>query len=114
MRSLIIPNDRLLATVSKETTLKAAFAMSDDILKQAVEGISDLITQSGIINVDFADVRAVMENSGSHSWALVSPLAKTALRLLQMPQFQAHFSRSRSTALRASSLLSPAAKTSAW
>lgn len=62
---VIIPNDRLLATVSKETTLKAAFAMSDDILKQAVEGISDLITQSGIINVDFADVRAVMENSGS-------------------------------------------------
>jgi cell division protein FtsZ len=62
---VIIPNDRLLATVSKETTLKSAFAMSDDILKQAVEGISDLITQSGIINVDFADVRAVMENSGS-------------------------------------------------
>jgi cell division protein FtsZ len=62
---IIVPNDRLLATVSKETTLKSAFAMSDDILKQAVEGISDLITQSGIINVDFADVRAVMENSGS-------------------------------------------------
>ena len=62
---IVVPNDRLLATVSKDTTLKAAFAMSDDILKQAVEGISDLITQSGIINVDFADVRAVMENSGS-------------------------------------------------
>jgi cell division protein FtsZ len=62
---IVVPNDRLLATVSKETTLRAAFAMSDDILKQAVEGISDLITQSGIINVDFADVRAVMENSGS-------------------------------------------------
>ncbi|MBC7836287.1 cell division protein FtsZ [Acetobacteraceae bacterium] len=62
---IIIPNDRLLATVKKETTLKEAFAMCDDILKQAVEGISDLITQAGIINVDFADVRAVMENSGS-------------------------------------------------
>ncbi len=62
---IVVPNDRLLATVSKETTLREAFAMSDDILKQAVEGISDLITQSGIINVDFADVRAVMENSGS-------------------------------------------------
>ncbi len=62
---IIIPNDRLLATVKKETTLKEAFAMCDDILKQAVEGISDLITQPGIINVDFADVRAVMENSGS-------------------------------------------------
>lgn len=62
---IIIPNDRLLATVKKETTLREAFAMCDDILKQAVEGISDLITQPGIINVDFADVRAVMENSGS-------------------------------------------------
>lgn len=62
---IVIPNDRLLATVQKETTLKEAFAMCDDILKQAVEGISDLITSPGIINVDFADVRAVMENSGS-------------------------------------------------
>jgi cell division protein FtsZ len=62
---IVIPNDRLLATVQKETTLKQAFGMCDDILKQAVEGISDLITSPGIINVDFADVRAVMENSGS-------------------------------------------------
>jgi cell division protein FtsZ len=62
---IIIPNDRLLATVAKETTLKQAFAMCDDILKQAVEGISDLITHPGIINVDFADIRAVMENAGS-------------------------------------------------
>ncbi len=62
---IVIPNDRLLATVSKETTLKQAFALCDDILKQAVEGISDLITNPGIINVDFADIRAVMENAGS-------------------------------------------------
>ena len=62
---IIIPNDRILATVAKDTTLKQAFAMCDDVLKQAVEGISDLITNPGIINVDFADVRAVMENSGS-------------------------------------------------
>jgi len=62
---IVVPNDRLLATVQKETTLKQAFSMCDDILKQAVEGISDLITSPGIINVDFADVRAVMENSGS-------------------------------------------------
>jgi len=62
---IVVPNDRLLATVQKETTLKSAFAMCDDILLQAVEGISDLITHPGIINVDFADVRAVMENSGS-------------------------------------------------
>ncbi|MBI4133218.1 cell division protein FtsZ [Candidatus Uhrbacteria bacterium] len=62
---IIIPNDKLLSIVSRETGIKNAFAMCDDILKQAVEGISDLITQTGIINVDFADVRAVMENAGS-------------------------------------------------
>ena len=62
---IIIPNDRLLAIVDKETSVKDAFSMCDDILKQAVEGISDLITMPGIINVDFADIRAVMENAGS-------------------------------------------------
>lgn len=62
---ITIPNDRLLAIVDKETTVKSAFAMCDDILKQAVEGISDLITMPGIINVDFADIRSVMENAGS-------------------------------------------------
>jgi cell division protein FtsZ len=62
---IIIPNDRLLSTISRETTAKQAFAMCDDILKQAVEGISDLITMPGIINTDFADIRAIMENAGS-------------------------------------------------
>ncbi|MEL6804324.1 MAG: cell division protein FtsZ, partial [Bacteroidota bacterium] len=62
---IIIPNDRLLAVVDKETSVKNAFAMCDDILKHAVEGISDLITMPGIINVDFADIRSVMENAGS-------------------------------------------------
>ncbi|MDP3996535.1 MAG: cell division protein FtsZ [bacterium] len=62
---IIVPNDRLLATISKETTAKQAFAMCDDVLKQAVEGISDLITVPGIINTDFADIRAIMENAGS-------------------------------------------------
>ena len=62
---ITIPNDRLLAIVDKETTVKNAFEMCDDILKHAVEGISDLITMPGIINVDFADIRSVMENAGS-------------------------------------------------
>ena len=62
---IIIPNDRLLANIDKTTTAKNAFAMSDDILKQAVEGISDLITMPGIINIDFADIRAILENAGS-------------------------------------------------
>lgn len=62
---ITIPNDRLLAIVDRETTVKNAFEMCDDVLKQAVEGISDLITMPGIINVDFADIRSVMENAGS-------------------------------------------------
>ncbi len=62
---ITIPNDRLLAIVDRETTVKSAFEMCDDVLKQAVEGISDLITMPGIINVDFADIRTVMENAGS-------------------------------------------------
>src|SRR3990167_4237177 len=62
---IVIPNDKLLAIVSRETGIRNAFAMCDDILKQAVEGISDLITTTGIINVDFADVRTIMQNAGS-------------------------------------------------
>jgi cell division protein FtsZ len=62
---VVIPNDRLLSIITKDTTAKAAFAMCDEILKQAVEGISDLITTPGIINVDFADVRSILDNAGS-------------------------------------------------
>jgi cell division protein FtsZ len=62
---ITIPNDRLLAIVDKETSVKTAFEQCDNVLKQAVEGISDLITMPGIINVDFADIRSVMENAGS-------------------------------------------------
>ncbi len=62
---IIIPNDRLLQTVEKNITAKNAFAICDNILREAVEGISDLITTPGIINIDFADVRSVLENSGA-------------------------------------------------
>jgi len=62
---ITIPNDRLLAIVDRETSVKMAFELCDNVLKQAVEGISDLITMPGIINVDFADIRSVMENAGS-------------------------------------------------
>ncbi len=61
---IVIPNDRLLNSIQKETTFKSAFAMCDDVLKQAVEGISDLITTPGIINTDFADIKAIMESAG--------------------------------------------------
>ena len=62
---VIIPNDRLLAISDKETTFKDAFAMCDEVLRQAVEGITDLITTPGIINVGFADIRAIMFDAGS-------------------------------------------------
>lgn len=62
---IVIPNDKLLTIVSKETPFTSAFAMCDEVLKNAVRGISELITKPGIINVDFADVRAVMQSAGS-------------------------------------------------
>jgi cell division protein FtsZ len=62
---IVIPNDRLLQTVEKNVTAKNAFAICDNILKEAVEGISDLITTPGIINIDFADVRSVLQDSGA-------------------------------------------------
>jgi len=62
---IVIPNDRLLSAIDKATTVKNAFVMCDEILRQAVEGISDLITTPGLINIDFADIRTVMENAGS-------------------------------------------------
>lgn len=62
---ITIPNDRLLNVIDKKTTLAEAFLKIDDVLRQAVQGIAELITIPGIINVDFADVRAVMEDAGS-------------------------------------------------
>ena len=62
---IVIPNDRLLSTIDKNTTVKNAFSMCDEVLRQAVEGISDLITTPGLINIDFADIRTVMESAGS-------------------------------------------------
>ncbi len=62
---IVIPNDRIMDVIKKDTSFISAFAMCDEVLRQAVEGISDLITLPGIINVDFADVKAVMKNAGS-------------------------------------------------
>lgn len=62
---ITIPNDKILQIIDKKTTLLDAFKIVDDILRQGVQGISDLITVPGIVNVDFADVKAIMENTGS-------------------------------------------------
>lgn len=62
---ITIPNDRLLQVIDKKTSLLDAFTIVDDILRQGVQGIAELITVPGLINVDFADVKAVMSNAGS-------------------------------------------------
>ncbi len=62
---ITIPNDRLLSVIDKKTSLNDAFAIVDDVLRQGVQGISDLITLHGIVNVDFADVRSIMKDAGS-------------------------------------------------
>ncbi|HEY3266891.1 MAG TPA: cell division protein FtsZ [Armatimonadota bacterium] len=62
---ITIPNDKLLTVAEKRATLVDAFRMADDILRQGVQGVSDIITVPGMINVDFADVKAIMQNAGS-------------------------------------------------
>lgn len=62
---IIVPNDRLLQTIDRQTPLLEAFKVADDVLRQGVQGISDLITVHGLINLDFADVKTVMSNAGS-------------------------------------------------
>ncbi len=62
---ITIPNDRLLQVIDKKTSLFDAFGVVDDVLRQGVQGISDLITLHGIINVDFADVKTIMQDAGS-------------------------------------------------
>jgi cell division protein FtsZ len=62
---IVIPNDKLLDAVGDRTPLQDAFGLADDVLRQGVAGISDIITTPGLINVDFADIKAVMRNSGT-------------------------------------------------
>jgi cell division protein FtsZ len=62
---IVIPNDRLLSVVEKRTSIQEAFRVADDVLRQGVQGISDIITIPGLINVDFADIKAIMADAGS-------------------------------------------------
>ena len=62
---IVIPNDRLLEVLDKSTSMLDAFRIADDVLRHGVQGICDLITNPGLINLDFADVRTVMKDSGS-------------------------------------------------
>jgi cell division protein FtsZ len=62
---ITIPNDRLLQTIDRRTPLLETFKIADDVLRQGVQGISELITEHGLINLDFADVKTIMANAGS-------------------------------------------------
>jgi cell division protein FtsZ len=82
---VVIQNDKLLEILDQKTTVSNAFWICDDTLRQAVQGISDLITLSGIINVDFADIKVIMKNSGTAlfgvGYAKGEKRAETAARL---------------------------------
>src|SRR6202030_3293706 len=62
---IVVPNDRLLAVLDKQTAMVEAFRVADDVLRQGVQGISDLVTLPGLINLDFADVRTIMSEAGT-------------------------------------------------
>jgi cell division protein FtsZ len=62
---IAIPNDRLLQIVDKKSSIQQAFRTADDVLRQGIQGISELITVPGLINLDFADVKAIMQSSGA-------------------------------------------------
>src|SRR3712207_4403253 len=62
---IVVPNNRLLSVLDKQTSMVEAFRVADDVLRQGVQGISDLITLPGLINLDFADVRTIMSDAGS-------------------------------------------------
>jgi len=67
---ITVPNDRLLQLADKKTTMTNAFALADDVLRQGIQGISDTITIPGLVNVDFADVKSIMSDSGSALMAI--------------------------------------------
>ncbi|XP_060201249.1 cell division protein FtsZ homolog 2-2, chloroplastic-like [Lycium barbarum] len=87
---IVIPNDKLLTAVSPSTPVTEAFNLADDILRQGVRGISDIITIPGLVNVDFADVRAIMANAGSSLMGIGTATGKSrardaALNAIQSP-----------------------------
>jgi cell division protein FtsZ len=67
---ITIPNDKMLSVIDKRTSLEQAFAVVDDVLRQGIQGISDLITEPGLINVDFADVKSIMSEPGNALMAI--------------------------------------------
>ncbi|HLA45546.1 MAG TPA: cell division protein FtsZ, partial [Aggregatilineales bacterium] len=77
---IVIPNDRLLQLVDKKSSLQDAFGLADDVLRQGIQGISELITVPGLINLDFADVRAIMSEGGAALMAVGRASGEDAAR----------------------------------
>lgn len=78
---IVIPNDRLLQIVDKRANLQTAFRIADDVLRQGVQGISELITVPGLINLDFADVRTIMSEGGAALMAVGNAKGEDAARI---------------------------------
>ncbi len=78
---IVIPNDRLLQIVDKKSSLQDAFRMADDVLRQGIQGISELITVPGLINLDFADVKAIMSEGGAALMAVGHAAGEDRARL---------------------------------
>lgn len=78
---IVIPNDRLLQIVDKKSSLQDAFRMADDVLRQGIQGISELITIPGLINLDFADVRTIMSEGGAALMAVGSATGEDRCRI---------------------------------
>ncbi|KAG2390792.1 Cell division protein [Vigna angularis] len=79
---IVIPNDRLLDIADEQMPLQDAFRLADDVLRQGVQGISDIITVPGLVNVDFADVKAVMKDSGTAMLGVVTSLADPSANII--------------------------------
>jgi cell division GTPase FtsZ len=106
---ITIPNDRLLAIIDRSTPLTDAFATADDVLRQAIQGISDLILVPGLINLDFADVKTIMSGMGLAMMGTGVAEGETARSKPPGGRFQARCSKARQSTVRAaSSSTSPA------
>jgi cell division protein FtsZ len=99
--TIVIPNDRLLEVLDRSTSMVEAFRIADDVLRQGVQGICDLITMPGLINLDFADVRTIMKDSGSalmgigYSSADDNRAREAAERALRSPLIETELSGAR-------------------
>ena len=110
---IVIPNERLLSIVERRTSILDAFREADNVLRQGVQGITDLITIPGLINLDFADVRTIMQDAGSALMGIGTATGESRAAEAAKAACRRRCSRSRSRAPTASCSTSPAARTSA-